>query len=109
MVVNLLHCAASMASGVPRRPGWSCKRNKNRQLVLVECTTDLRSSKSASRLLAGKFYKALHVEASTVTLLSVRKNCGKNQRVKMSARISEKVKALLIRRREDSFLSLFLS
>ena len=25
---SLLHCAASIASGVPRRPGWSCNNIK---------------------------------------------------------------------------------
>lgn len=25
---SLLHCAASIASGVPRRPGWSCNSSK---------------------------------------------------------------------------------
>ena len=31
MVVSLLHCAASMASGVPRKPGWSWKGGKDRK------------------------------------------------------------------------------
>ena len=34
-MVSLLHCAASMASGVPRKPGWSWKGGEKGQKGLV--------------------------------------------------------------------------
>ena len=44
MVVSLLHCAASMASGVPRKPGWSWKGGEKGQKGLV---TDSRGGAAA--------------------------------------------------------------